>query len=356
MSRNTRGIMSSGLTLGISAVLLLTGCSSAAVSVDPTASTEIASPSAENTETPMPSTQALVIPTCEHMNYIAQGQYEEFGPESFAEPAGPVGLDAFNAAAGPLAQQAMSAAVRVEGCRWPIHSQGTVTQYVAELSTQQQGELTLALEQDAEVEKRTVDSAPTFTLQVPAPDPAMSSSKLTYIFQDDVWITLVDVGGNRDYIGGAIRGIRADNPDLVPQTAVPDNQASSCSGVSAQAALAEGAATVPGSWDLTGSYSDMSGYDECAELSWIVLRPEPCCTRFSITPVLFFHAGKLVPEATVDRFALDGAVERLASDSASVTFMWPGDDIAGTANVATSTYSWNEASDAVEREGELPPS
>nr|WP_243752841.1 LppP/LprE family lipoprotein [Leucobacter ruminantium] len=187
-----------------------------------------------------------------------------------------------------------------------------------------------------------------------------NDTKVTYLFIGDIWVLIFDYAGQREYAQAALDGILAANPSLAGKG---EGSAASgspkCSGLSGNEALGKwGAGISGGPWDLTGQFSDVKGYDECAALSWIVLRPEPCCTRFSITPVLFFHNGEYVSSATSTGHAVDSekGVQRLSDEELSVTYMWQGDDIAGPANTATSTYRWDEASGTVTRTGELPPS
>jgi hypothetical protein len=127
-------------------------------------------------------------------------------------------------------------------------------------------------------------------------------------------------------------------------TAAPE-----CSGFTALEALDSWASDVASDrpWDLTGEYSEVAGYDECAELSWIVLRPESCCTAFEITPVMFFHRGEYVPDATVTDRAVDRSTEpeRIADGEVALTFAAQG---ASASPVLTrTTFRWDDAARAV---------
>ena len=128
--------------------------------------------------------------------------------------------------------------------------------------------------------------------------------------------------------------------------------AKECSGLTGVEALEKWANEVETTraWDLAGEYSDVSGYDECAELSYIVLRPAECCTVFEITPVMFFNRGEFIPAATVaDRAqarSSDAPAERIDDSTIAITFATPGG-----ANMppvlSTTTYSWDEATETV---------
>lgn len=125
-----------------------------------------------------------------------------------------------------------------------------------------------------------------------------------------------------------------------------------CSGVTGIEALETWANEVETTraWDVAGQYSDVSGYDECAELSYIVLRPAECCTVFEITPVMFFHRGQFISAATVtDRAQArtpDAVAERIDDSTITLTFA-----VSGGANVppilTTTTYTWDEATSSV---------
>lgn len=343
------------VVLTASGALVLSGCMGTApadISHSPT------TPTVTPTATPV-AAASVVLPECDAMNATAQQQYLDFGPELFAEPAGETGPTAFTETVGPSALEAMTQAAQSRGCRWPVHSQGAVMQYVAELDQANQATLLAALRADSGIVESSLAGALTFGYEAPAPHPAMNATAITYIFVGDVWITILDYAGNRDYRQAALDGVLAVNPSLA--ATINDAGAAgapSCASITAADALARYGADVPGYWDLTGQFSDVSGYDSCADLSWIILRQDPCCTRFAVSPVVFFHSGEYVPAATEARFALssDNPVQRISGNEVAVTFAWPGADFAGAANTATSTFVWDPATGTVTRSGELPPS
>lgn len=130
------------------------------------------------------------------------------------------------------------------------------------------------------------------------------------------------------------------------QTPIPEAE---CSGLTGLEALTTAAGTVDSSraWDLTGEYSEVTNYDECADLSWIVLRPEECCTAFGITPVLFFNHGELVPGSTVSDRALSRDTEPVRNDDGEIalTFAYSG-TFQYPVRTAT-TFKWDESSATV---------
>jgi hypothetical protein len=127
-------------------------------------------------------------------------------------------------------------------------------------------------------------------------------------------------------------------------TAAPE-----CSGLTGLDALDKWAREVPSDrpWDVAGEYSEVAGYDECAELSWIVLRPGSCCTAFEITPIMFFHHGDYIPSATVTDRSIDRTTEpeRLADGEVALTFAAQG---TSASPVLTKTaFRWDDAATAV---------
>ncbi|MFD5226124.1 LppP/LprE family lipoprotein [Microbacterium sp. NPDC058342] len=357
MRRRQSKLLRGVLALSLIGTLALAGCSGAAeTQTTPKPTGAQASP------TSSPTSRPVVLPNCDGMNATAQREYEDFGVEMFAEPAGETDLVTFDEVVGPAAQKAMAQAVQHRGCRWPVHSEGTVTEYVAEIAEPDRTPLIEALRADPMVTESVLGDARSFDYESPAPNSYMSATRITHLFVGDVWIAILDHSGQREYAQAALDGVLAVNPSL---SGAPGPESSGagddrrCSGLTGADALSKwGAGVAGGPWDLSSRYSDVTGYDECAALSWIVLRPEPCCTRFSVTPVLFFHEGEYVPSATVSKYSVDSETPavRASDGSVALTFMWPGSDSAGPASKATSTYAWDEQSGTVTRVGDLPPS
>lgn len=144
----------------------------------------------------------------------------------------------------------------------------------------------------------------------------------------------------------------AEEPESPTPKPVATEESQQCSGLTGLEALKKWANEVETTraWDLAGEYSDVSGYDECAELSYIVLRPAECCTVFEITPVMFFNRGEFIPAATVtDRAQArtpDAVTERIDDSTIALTFAVPGG--ANKPPVLTTvTYSWDESAGEV---------
>ena len=93
------------------------------------------------------------------------------------------------------------------------------------------------------------------------------------------------------------------------------------------------------------------------QLSYIVLRPVECCTVFEITPVMFFSRGQFIPAATVaDRAQArtpDAVTERIDDSTIALTFAVPG-GVNMPPILTTTTYTWDEGSDAVIAEDQAP--
>lgn len=349
--------------LGVGAMLALSGCGTA--DAPPTGATPASlTPTAavEPTATQPP----IVFPAdCSEMNKTAASEstaaIKNLGLSgAIAE----TDLAGFRRGVGPAARAAMEGATRVTGCAYPLYLNGQgVEQWIAELPQAERQPLIDSL-RTSEYRESTLGAALRFTLhQQEQDEPGMPGSGgyrgIDFLFLGDAWITLLS-DGQGDYAGAALDGLLAANPapNTLEGSERPAASAGECAGGTGLEKLAEWAPTVPGGpWDLTGQYSDIGGYDACATLSWIVLRPEPCCTRFSVTPVLFFLNGSFYQLATTVPYALGGEIERVSDNSATVTYMWqaPGGSNAAPPATARSTFTLNPDSGLIERTGELPP-
>lgn len=290
----------------------------------------------------------------------------------------PIGRSEFSAVAGPSADAAMSKAKDVNGCYYPMYLSGQgVSQWTAKLARKDQQSFIDSLRKSGFKKSEVAGGTNFFMAQSTATGEAAFTQKFDYLFIDDVLIAVINTAGG-DFTGSAVkalsgsaRGATADangeEAPTQPQSSVsPTSKTKSttekCSGLTGKQALKKWGPGIDSPslagqelWDLSGQYSDASNYDECAELSWIILRPEPCCTRFAVTPVLFFHKGQLVKSSVEARFAVEGELKRISKTEAQATYIWPGSDFAGPANKATSSYSWDESKRTVTRKGKLPP-
>lgn len=102
--------------------------------------------------------------------------------------------------------------------------------------------------------------------------------------------------------------------------------------------------------------ADVSSYDHCAPLSWIVL-PIAGPTGSSPYQIMLFNRGEFVQTATEQAYGFHPRVRRLSENKISVTYTWSRDS-EGTADASghsTSIFGWDDASAQVTRTGELPP-
>ncbi|QIM15168.1 LppP/LprE family lipoprotein [Leucobacter insecticola] len=294
------------------------------------------------------------------MNATAKTEADAFAPNASGATVKETGLDSFLSQAGPIAREAMAKAVAVKGCSFNVYFTNGLSEWVAEVSQADQVPLIAGLRESDYVESQLGEALRFNYTEEGDPNAFLKiDTHFTYIFIGDIWISIIG-NGQLDYDQAALDGVLAANPSLSGESESRSSKTitvQKCGGDTAQEAMAKWAATVErGPWDLTGQFSELSGYDTCASLSWIVLRPEPCCTRFNITPVLLFHYSEYVGLATKKPYAVEGEIRRLGADTISVTYMWPGDDPYGTANTAISTFAWDEKSGSITRQGNLPPS
>lgn len=356
------------LVFGVSGLLALSGCSGGGETLNDV--THVTTERVDRTPaepTVEPSEAPLILPDCAQMNDVAQQEYEDYGPEMFSEPAGEADSETFDRLADPVAQEVMVNAIQRAGCRWPVHMEGTVVQYVAELETADRERLITSLRDAVTPEKHWGESR-VFTTEIPPEHERASATQVTHVFLGNAWAVIFDVAGQRawGYAESAVDGLVLANPSLADSPRSDSTSEEDCSALTGEEALARWAPEIPPLvegvseyWDLTGQFSDVSGYDPCADLSWIVLRETPCCTRFSPSPVLLFHRGEFVQVATDPAYALSSnneyPVQRISDQTLVIYFMWQGEDKAGLAEIASSNFTWDESTDSITRTGDLPP-
>ena len=97
-------------------------------------------------------------------------------------------------------------------------------------------------------------------------------------------------------------------------------------------------------------------YDPCAAFSWISLHIDQA-TSSSPYQIVFFHHGAYAGRAVDTSFAFPPRINEVSETAIEVGFSWPEDDEPNAmATVkATSTYSLDESTGKIIREGELPP-
>jgi hypothetical protein len=107
-------------------------------------------------------------------------------------------------------------------------------------------------------------------------------------------------------------------------------------------------------WDVAGAVRD--GYDRCAGLSWVVLRPVDS-TGSSPSAILLFHDGAYLGTATKEQYGFEPDVVRTSDDAVTVTYRFPeqNEGNADASGRATATYTWDERAGRVVMSGDVPP-
>lgn len=153
----------------------------------------------------------------------------------------------------------------------------------------------------------------------------------------------------------------ADPTDPTNPADPADPTETECSGLTGEEAISVWGHVVPTdgldpewAWDLKGA--DTSTYDECADLSWIVLAIERG-TGSSPYQIMLFHHGKYTGTTTQEAVGFAPRVARVDDATIEVVYTWPYDH-EGTANASghsVSYFTWDEETESVLRTGELPP-
>jgi len=107
-------------------------------------------------------------------------------------------------------------------------------------------------------------------------------------------------------------------------------------------------------WDTAGAAR--GGYDPCAALSWVVLRPANS-TGSSPSAILLFHEGTYLGTATKVQYSFTPDVTRTSDAAVSVTYRYPrdGESNAEASGRADATYRWDDAARRVVMTGDVPP-
>lgn len=174
-------------------------------------------------------------------------------------------------------------------------------------------------------------------------------------------------GGTLDYYPGtdlpdADRVWNGQTGTMLVRVATPEITAATCADATAQHALAawggELGAAPSGAWDLkdTMGWADET-YDACATLSWIVVPLTGCCLGGYPFEIMLFHEGEFVQTATDEVYGRTPEVTRVSEEEIEIIRSWvpDGGSGAGPYESAASTFTWDEDSESVVREGELPP-
>ncbi|GAA1491992.1 LppP/LprE family lipoprotein [Curtobacterium herbarum] len=107
-------------------------------------------------------------------------------------------------------------------------------------------------------------------------------------------------------------------------------------------------------WDTAAA--ERGGYDPCAALSWVVLRPA-MSSGSSPSAILLFHDGTYLGTATKEQYSFEPGVTRTSDAALSVTYEFPrdGESNAEASGRATATYRWDDAAGRVVMTGDVPP-
>jgi hypothetical protein len=107
-------------------------------------------------------------------------------------------------------------------------------------------------------------------------------------------------------------------------------------------------------WDTAAA--ERGGYDPCAALSWVVLRPA-MSSGSSPSAILLFHDGTYLGTATKEQYSFEPGVTRTSDAALSVTYRYPrdGESNAEASGRATATYRWDDAAGRVVMTGDVPP-
>lgn len=107
-------------------------------------------------------------------------------------------------------------------------------------------------------------------------------------------------------------------------------------------------------WDT--DYAGISGYDPCAELSWITLTLEGA-TVSTPCQIMLFHRGDYLGTATKEAYGFWPDVERLDDATIQVTYIWPkkGEGNADASGRTVATFTWDPDAGHVVMDGDVPP-
>lgn len=104
-------------------------------------------------------------------------------------------------------------------------------------------------------------------------------------------------------------------------------------------------------------FADTSGFDACADLSWITV-PYGNATH-SPQHILLYHGTEYLGTATLEPQPYLPQIVSTGGDTLTVDYPYaaPGQDPAtpNPSGTAVSTFTWDEATQSVVHEGEFPP-
>lgn len=160
-------------------------------------------------------------------------------------------------------------------------------------------------------------------------------------------------------IAGAAASVLLLGTGVPAYAAAPaeDQPVQTCSDMTGEQAVAEWGPSLPqdGGLDPQLEYADTTGYDPCAELSWIVVPYGG--TASSGNAVMLFHHGEYLGTATAEPQAFTPSIERINDSSIAITYRYlKGDEAnARPEGRALSTFTWNDETQSIDHEGDFPP-
>ncbi|WP_181064459.1 LppP/LprE family lipoprotein [Pseudoclavibacter sp. AY1F1] len=101
---------------------------------------------------------------------------------------------------------------------------------------------------------------------------------------------------------------------------------------------------------------DRETWDSCAPLSYAVVTLEGG-TASTPHHILLFHGGEYVGTATADAYGFFPEISQSSDILITVTYRYPleGEPNAAPTGEAVATYAWDEATQSVVMDGDLPP-
>lgn len=157
---------------------------------------------------------------------------------------------------------------------------------------------------------------------------------------------------------------------LEPTEVTPEPEEPTCADLTGSEAVLKWIGEVPphplgltegiNGWGVGGDYDpyvDYETYDPCAALSWVAILTAGG-SGSSDWVVMIFHEGDYVGTATEQPIPYGLKGSRISDSVIQLDYLFPkdGESTAAASGWAVSTFTWDEESASVLREGELPPS
>lgn len=137
-----------------------------------------------------------------------------------------------------------------------------------------------------------------------------------------------------------------------------------CGSTGAEQAAYEAAEKLPPPFDdpaMSDNYwepaeADVSGYDPCASLAWIIM-PIRGGTGSSPYAIALYHLGEYLGTATAKSYGFLPTVVRVDDATISVTYHWPqgNESNAEASGTSVASFHYDGATESVQMSGEVPP-